>query len=380
MTLPRPPSEIQPASEPGPDEAIAVDFLRALEALARQDFAAAERLLRTCVAAAPRNVEALDRLGYLLEGQGRSLEAAEFICRAFVLRPAEGQSPRMRATAFYILGRTREAAEVYRRWVEAEPGNARARHHHAACSGEQVPSRASDAYVTESFDEHAERFDAHLESLGYQVPRAIAGLLARHAPPAAQWNALDAGCGTGLVGVELRPWTRRLAGVDLSAKMIERASARGVYDELTHMGIDAFLERTNTCYDLMVFADTLIYFGELAPTFARAAAVMAKGGWLAFNTELAEASETGNYVLRPSGRYAHADVGVREAMRTCGFRLLAPSRLSSGRNWGIPSKACFTSDGVSGRGLERLQKLSDLPGLYAGAAQWRVVNQRPTYV
>lgn len=319
QTLPPPESP----AEPGPREHESQGPLARARALALHDAPAAEALLRALVAAAPEDIEALDLLGHLLDGQGRSLEAAEFICRAFILKPAQGQSPRMRATAYYILGRTDEAAEVYRQWAEAEPGNAHAQHHLAACSGDQVPARASDAYITASFDAHAERFDAHLSGLGYGVPRAMAALLTRWAPPEARWAILDAGCGTGLAGIELRPWARFLAGVDLSAKMLEHAASRGVYDVLEHEGIDAFLEGNTEHYDLVAFADTLIYFGDLAPTLARIAAAMERDGWLLFNTELAGPAEAGGCRLRPSGRYAHAHSYVESVLQASGFQLLA---------------------------------------------------------
>ena len=38
-------------------------------------------------------------------------------------------------------------------------------------------------------------------------------------------RVLDAGCGTGLCGPLLRPYAKRLVGVDLSSGMLERARA-----------------------------------------------------------------------------------------------------------------------------------------------------------
>jgi len=47
------------------------------------------------------------------------------------------------------------------------------------------------------------------------------------------WNVLDAGCGTGLSGVLFRNLSSHLMGVDVSRRMVQRAEARGVYDELS---------------------------------------------------------------------------------------------------------------------------------------------------
>jgi SAM-dependent methyltransferase len=43
---------------------------------------------------------------------------------------------------------------------------------------------------------------------------------------------LELGCGTGLCAALFRPAAARLVGVDVSARMLERARARGLYDEL----------------------------------------------------------------------------------------------------------------------------------------------------
>lgn len=45
-------------------------------------------------------------------------------------------------------------------------------------------------------------------------------------------RCIDLGCGTGLMGPLLRPHVGHLAGVDLSAGMVDKARQRGCYDEL----------------------------------------------------------------------------------------------------------------------------------------------------
>ena len=43
--------------------------------------------------------------------------------------------------------------------------------------------------------------------------------------PRGELEIVDAGCGTGLLAPHLRPYARRLVGVDLSPKMLEKARA-----------------------------------------------------------------------------------------------------------------------------------------------------------
>ena len=73
--------------------------------------------------------------------------------------------------------------------------------------------------------------------MAWAAPQAGAERCAAFVP--AGGEVLDAGCGTGLVGVSLRRLgVERIVGFDLSAAMLARASATGVYAEL-HPGIAA---------------------------------------------------------------------------------------------------------------------------------------------
>jgi hypothetical protein len=64
-----------------------------------------------------------------------------------------------------------------------------------------------------------------------RVPRAVADVARRLFEPNA--TVLDAGAGTGLLGVELaRAGFRRLDALDMSNGMLEQAAAKGVYRDL----------------------------------------------------------------------------------------------------------------------------------------------------
>ena len=103
----------------------------------------------------------------------------------------------------------------------------------AACSGRDVPARASDAFVEKTFDSFAASFDSKLASLAYRAPALVAEMLAHCGVNASRsLDVLDAGCGTGLCGPFLAPYARRLVGVDLSQGMLAKARARNAYDEL----------------------------------------------------------------------------------------------------------------------------------------------------
>lgn len=92
------------------------------------------------------------------------------------------------------------AAAVFRQWLEQDPGNPTATHHLAACPGQGVPERAAVDYVASTFDAFAASFEDQLQNrLSYRAPQQVVEALQRHLKsPAAQFDILDLGCGTGL--------------------------------------------------------------------------------------------------------------------------------------------------------------------------------------
>lgn len=272
----------------------------------------------------PAFVPALNNLGDLYSRQHQADEAAEYYCRAYVTGPLHDKPKRMLGIAYYTLNRIEEAAAVYRAWVAEEPHNPIARHLLAACSGEDVPGRAEDAFVEAVFDEYADNFDSKLvKSLGYRGPEYIAAALERHLPGARGLRVLDGGCGTGLCGPVLAPYAGHLAGIDLSANMLARAAERGHYHALEKAELGAWLSSHDAAYDLIVIADVLIYFGALAEVFAAAAHALTPGGLMIFTLEIhAGGKQSPPFVIKPSGRYGHAPGYVEETLAAQGFELL----------------------------------------------------------
>jgi len=159
--------------------------------------------------------------------------------------------------------------------------------------------------VTYLFDHYADQFDSHLlEQLNYRAPAVIVAQIAEILEvPAARLDILDAGCGTGLCAPLLRPYARHLTGVDLSPRMLDKARERGGYDELVVAELTAFLAGQQSAYDLIVSADTLVYFGALDAVLHAVTAALRPGGWLAFTAEaLVDSGGSGGY--RATGRFS----------------------------------------------------------------------------
>ena len=170
-----------------------------------------------------------------------------------------------------------------------------------------APATAPAAYVAGLFDSYADEFDSHLVgALRYQAHRQLVDQLVATCGGGARFrSALDLGCGTGLCGPLVRPMAARLTGVDLSARMIEKARSLGVYDRLEQGDIIEFLDGSEDRWDLVLAADVFIYVGDLEPVFARLERAMAEGVFC-FSVESLEGDGAGLRLL-PSLRYAHSE-------------------------------------------------------------------------
>jgi predicted TPR repeat methyltransferase len=185
-------------------------------------------------------------------------------------------------------------------------------------------------YVEQLFDSYADGFDEHLvQALQYRAPQLLVDGLAREHYP----SVLDLGCGTGLAAPLLRPRCDRLEGVDLSAVMVERARARGLYDEVRQSELVEALAASSRTHDLLVAADVFIYVGALEGVFAAASRALRPGGEFCFSVEAAD--ELHEWQLRMSLRYAHSERYIRMLARQHGFsvRLVArhPLRIDQGQ-------------------------------------------------
>jgi predicted TPR repeat methyltransferase len=293
---------------------------------AKGELEEAEDAYRTAIRIDPTHADAYNNLGVLLNGEKRPREAALCFARVITLRPDDPEARRLLALAHCTLGEVDKAVEVYEEWLAEEPDSPIALHMLAACSGRDVPPRASDAFVEATFDTFAASFDARLARLLYQAPALVAGMLERTGlQPTRSLDILDAGCGTGLCGPLVEPYARLLVGVDLSEQMLARAREREVYDQLVQGELTAYLAERPDAFDVIVSADTLVYFGSLDAVAEAAAGALRPGGQLVFTVE---ALDDDGYVLSVNGRYRHSRTYVEAALADAGLASeIAPAEL-----------------------------------------------------
>ena len=291
----------------------------------RQDWTLSQQACAQALSLAPGHGPATHNLALALLLDGQVDPGVEAALHAMQLLPPGEQRRQLYAQILLLSGEHEKAATILRAWLAQEPDNPYVQHHLAACTGEGAPARASDAYVEKVFDSFASHFDAKLAQLQYRAPQVVADAVAAVLPaPARRFDVADLGCGTGLVGPLLQPWARRLAGCDLSGGMLERAARRGVYDELHKEELTAFLRARPGAFDLVVSADTLNYFGELADVARAAHGALRAGGTLVFTLEALPDGEPGPHRLQDNGRYAHDGAHARAVFERAGWRVDAP--------------------------------------------------------
>jgi Predicted methyltransferase (contains TPR repeat) len=293
-----------------------------LEASERLDdaFEAHTRLLQQ----APNQARGHYMLGLFLRNHAQHREhleqSAECFRQAIRLDGSNVRALECLGVALYTLGRHDESATVYRDWLQREPDNPVPRHMLASCGAAEAPPRAADDYVRDVFDGFADSFDEQLlNNLGYRAPEVLIGALLEKFPAAAaSLDVLDAGCGTGLCAPLIRSQARRLVGVDLSGGMVDKARARGGYDALEVAELTDWLQRHPDQFDVVLSADTLVYFGELAPVLGAAHGALRPGGWVGFTLEAIEGDED-RVELTSSGRYRHSHRYVERVLHEAGF-------------------------------------------------------------
>ncbi|MBZ9796622.1 class I SAM-dependent DNA methyltransferase [Mesorhizobium sp. ES1-4] len=255
--------------------------------LASGDGAAAAELLLGALELAPQWAMGWFRLGEMQEASGRLDLAAQAWTMSMKLDPADRQGA---ALKLQLIGRG------------------------------PVSLAPPSAFVETLFDHYAETFEEMLVGkLDYRLPEVLDAAI-RKARLGRFRLALDLGCGTGLMGERLRPIVDRLEGVDISARMLRKARAKGIYDALTKADLQDFSYSGDKA-DLVTSADVLIYIGALERLVGTVAGLLVEGGLFAFSVE--RLADGGDFALQPSRRYAHSDGYVGRTLEANGFSIIA---------------------------------------------------------
>ena len=292
---------------------------------------------RQALASRPGYAEANKNLADALAAQGNVNEAEICYRSAVAANSGYAEAHRNLGGMLYNAGRRNEALACYQQALATAPDDGIALHMVAALTGRHV-EHAPGQYVESMFDGYAEKFDSHLaESLKYDIPQQMVALIREFSATLAdntgeKWNVIDLGCGTGLVGAAIAPNAKSLVGVDLSAKMLEKARLKNVYSHLVKSDLVSMMQRELALnVDVITCADVFIYVGKMDEVVAEARRLLREGGVFSFSIEdLASMGlpPSGNnslreFTLTPTGRFAHTPAYVERLAAANGFRVLA---------------------------------------------------------
>jgi predicted TPR repeat methyltransferase len=103
--------------------------------------------------------------------------------------------------------------------------------------------------------------------------------------------------------------------------MLARAKEKNVYDALVKSELTEYLRDHGAGFDVIVSADTLVYFGDLEPVLAAAADALRPDGLFIFTLEHAVGggAESG-YRLELHGRYSHRRDYVERLLSLVGLQ------------------------------------------------------------
>ncbi|MBF0141344.1 MAG: tetratricopeptide repeat protein [Magnetococcales bacterium] len=296
----------------------------------------AEAAYRQAICVQPDYADAHSSLGNLLLGQHRIEEAEAAFRQAIHIQPDHAKAHYNLGGLLHAGDRFEDAEAAYREALAFDPTMSAAIHMLSALRGEKSPC-PPERYVRDLFNSYADTFEHNLvQNLRYNMPLILRQAVEQVVGESPVFSrVVDMGCGTGLLGQEFRPICGHLLGIDLAERMVELSGKKAIYDELVHGDIVATLEQKPVGIDLFLASDVFVYVGELSSLFQTIRRKAAAGALFAFSVEHLE---TGDYALRPSGRYAHSLEYIQALADECKFSIIlfGTSGLRMDKNGMIP--------------------------------------------
>lgn len=244
------------------------------------------------------------------------------------------------AAIYWRLGKKKESRTLLAQALNIEPDNQNSRYLLAAATHQENYKKAPHDYIKNLFDNYAIQYNEHLcNELQYTLPQTIGTLLeSLRFIDEEPKNALDLGCGTGLLGQYVKPYYSTLWGVDLSQKMIDNAVKTECYNQLFCDEIETFLLNTSEKFNLITAAEVFEYFGDLESIFAAIANHLKLKGLFIFSIETTQDKD---FILQETARFAHNPNYIHSLAERNYFTILQEIPLSSRLQNNQPLSSCL---------------------------------------
>ena len=152
----------------------------------------------------PDNPELYNIMGVALAEQARLEDAVVVFHKALTLKTDEANIYNNLGNALKDQGKHEEAIKAYEKALVIKPSYANAAHMVSSLTGKTTKSAPKD-YVEGLFNGYAQNFDDSLvKQLEYNIPKILTQIIVRKSVEGSIGSILDLGCGTGLVGTEIK--------------------------------------------------------------------------------------------------------------------------------------------------------------------------------
>ena len=271
----------------------------------------------------PNYAEAYNNMGLSFNKKYNLKASIKCYKQAISIKPDYEDALHNLAIALYKNGDREEAEGSYAQAGKIKHDvalNAQKKHLMSSLNG-TMSHNAPRAYVESLFDNYASNFDdALVDGLGYKIPQILTEVILKKYPEESLGSILDLGCGTGLVGQEIKGYTEKLEGIDLSKLMLLKATKKKIYDKLTHCDLIDYLSTRNLAFDFFIAADVFVYIGQLDDVFRLIKTRNIGSGKLVFSTEHIIKKE--GFSLEESGRYSHSKKYIEALSRKFGYKIV----------------------------------------------------------
>ena len=117
--------------------------------------------------------------------------------------------------------------------------------------------------IMQHYDKWGDKYDQDMVDWNYTGPKETVNIFKKYAF-IKDIKIFDAGCGTGLVGIELKKFGyTNIEGADLSKKLINLIP-KGIYNKLEQIDLNKSLNKKSNIYDAVLCVGTFT-FGHLKP-------------------------------------------------------------------------------------------------------------------
>ena len=117
--------------------------------------------------------------------------------------------------------------------------------------------------IMQHYDKWGDKYDQDMVEWNYTGPKEAVNIFKKYAT-SKDIKIFDAGCGTGLVGIELKKiGYNNIHGADLSKKLLDLVP-KGFYNNLEQIDLNKPLNKKNNIYDAVICVGTFT-FGHVKP-------------------------------------------------------------------------------------------------------------------